>query len=120
MQVKRMLEGRCAPLQRGGGTPPVVRRTAPSNMRIKRTAKLKSLRLSPFLQLIRRPVRWTARWAAFLRRISKQTKLYKLFFKYAIFAVGEMDLNFTFFYSKDNRGYYEMEMGSRKTSVFSV
>ena len=56
-----MLEGRCAPLQRRGGTPPVVRRTAPSNMRIKLTAKLKSLRLSPFLQLIRRPVRRTLR-----------------------------------------------------------
>ena len=62
MQVKRMLEGRCAPLQRGGGTPPVVRRTAPSNMRIKLTAKLKSLRLSRFLQLIRCPVRQTRHW----------------------------------------------------------
>ena len=57
LQLNCMLEGRCAPLQRGGGTPPVVRRTAPSNMRIKLTAKLKSLRLSRFLQLIRRPVR---------------------------------------------------------------
>ncbi|MGI5074533.1 hypothetical protein E4N71_03565 [Treponema vincentii] len=43
MQVKRMLNGRCASVQRAAEPPPVVRRTAPSNMRIKLTAKLKNL-----------------------------------------------------------------------------
>jgi len=43
-QVKRMLNGRCASVQRAAEHPPVVRRAAPSNMRIKLTAKFKNLK----------------------------------------------------------------------------
>ena len=41
MQVKRPLNGRCASVQRAPEHPPVVRRTALSNTRIKLTAKLR-------------------------------------------------------------------------------
>ena len=59
MQVKRMLNGRCASVQRAAEHPPVVRRTAPSNMRIKLTAKLKSLSAFSLLAAYPPPVRWT-------------------------------------------------------------
>ena len=59
MQVKRMLNGRCASVQRAAEHPPVVRRTAPSNMRIKLTAKLKSLSAFSLLAAYPPPVRLT-------------------------------------------------------------
>ena len=59
MQVKRMLNGRCASVQRAAESPPVVRRVAPSNMRIKLTAKLKSLSAFSLLAAYPPPVRLT-------------------------------------------------------------
>ena len=59
MQVKRMLNGRYASVQRAAEHPPVVRRTAPSNMRIKLTAKLKSLTAFSLLAAYPPPVRYT-------------------------------------------------------------
>ncbi|WP_215904705.1 hypothetical protein [Treponema sp. OMZ 838] len=59
------MNGRVASVQRAAEPPPVIRRTALSSMRIKLTAKLKSLQLSRFLQLIRRPVIRIALWATF-------------------------------------------------------
>ena len=57
MQVKRVLNGRCASVQRAAEHPPVVRRTAPSNMRIKLTTKLKSLSAFSLLAAYPPPVR---------------------------------------------------------------
>ena len=59
MQVKRVLNGRCASVQRAAEHPPVVRRTAPSNRRIKLTAKLKSLSAFSLLAAYPPPVRYT-------------------------------------------------------------
>ena len=52
-----MLNGRCASVQRAAEHPPVVRRTAPSNMRIKLTAKLKSRAAFSLLAAYPPPVR---------------------------------------------------------------
>ena len=57
--VKRMLNGRCAPVQWATEYPPVVRRTAPSNTRIKLTAKLKSLKPFSLLAAYPPPIRLT-------------------------------------------------------------
>ena len=75
MQVKRMLNGRCASVQRAAEPPPVVRRTAPSNMRIKLTAKLKSLSAFSLLAAYPPPVRcttqgrWILRYGKLLHRL---------------------------------------------------
>ena len=65
MQVKRVLNGRCAPVQRAAEPLPVARRTAPSNMRIKLTAKLKNLTAFSLLAAYPPPVRRIAQWAIF-------------------------------------------------------
>ena len=57
MQVKRKLNGRCAPVQWESESPRVVRRTAPSNTRIKLTAKLKSLKAFSLLAAYPPPIR---------------------------------------------------------------
>ena len=54
-----MLNGRCVSVQRAAEHPPVVRRTALSNMRIKLTAKLKSLSAFSLLAAYPPPVRLT-------------------------------------------------------------
>ncbi|MFC1239620.1 hypothetical protein ACFGOO_09350 [Treponema vincentii] len=60
LRFKTMLNGRCASVQRAAEPPPVVRRTAPSNMRIKLTAKLKSLTAFSLLAAYPPPVRLTS------------------------------------------------------------
>ena len=52
-----MLNGRCAPVQWAAESPRVVRRTAPSNTRIKLTAKLKSLKAFSLLAAYPPPIR---------------------------------------------------------------
>ena len=75
LQFKTMLNGRCASVQRAAEPPPVVRRTAPSNMRIKLTAKLKNLSAFSLLAAYPPPVRWTALRAAFAKYRKQKTLL---------------------------------------------
>ena len=73
-----MLNGRCASVQRAAEPPPVVRRTAPSNMRIKLTAKLKKRTAFSLLAAYPPPVRLMAYATLIVNNAVSQRPKYKV------------------------------------------